>query len=442
MCGKTPFITRWASCTDQGPVRKDNQDAMFAGVVKNADGRDVVALCVADGVGGGQRGALASRLAVQSLQAFLVGHSFSSLEELKAFVPGWLERLNAEIQAAAGADESVNTTLTVCFILGAESLLVHVGDTRLYVVAGGRCRLVTRDHTARNELLLDGASEDEVESVGGNVLARCLGSSCQGEVRFDCESGFLDASAPGWVIVCSDGVHGRVGASELLGFCQAAGGADGLARTLVQAALAAGTRDNATAAVCRLGPVPVAKPVLRGRGGRRRRVWTVTVGAAAAAILVVAARLAWVAGRDAESPHGKQPIEPEAESGKTKELKEAMSTGVVVSVSQSNGVVVVLKDFDGLYTVPTNMESVEITCDAGSDVIAVWNSHQSVSNMYAKLGWNFVPLTTNGFKKVADSFSNWLDPSGRTNMTSVVTNQTQVVCVVSNGTVISIIKKK
>lgn len=247
---------KWHVCSDPGP-RSMNQDSAFAGLVQNAAGVDTVVLCVADGVGGGEHGEKASRLAVEAVQDLIREHSFTRLSELELDLVGkGLNELNEAIQRLADQDESVNTTLTLCFILGDESLLFHVGDSRLYVVDDQGCRQFTKDHTVLQEVLDQGGDEDAVDTRVGRALARYLGTG--GAADVDVARNFMPPDRPCWLVLTSDGVHGCMDSTTLLRLCGAGGSAQQVALRLVQSALEAPTKDNATAVVYRSGPsVPV-----------------------------------------------------------------------------------------------------------------------------------------------------------------------------------------
>lgn len=577
--------THCSSFTDIGPVRKDNQDAMFSGIVKNGDGMDVVVVCVADGVGGTHHGAKASLLAVQSLQSFVLSHSFGTLEDIRAFIPAWLEKLNADIQEVGGTEESVNTTLTACFIFRNESLLVHVGDTRLYIVSDEKARLITHDHTLRNKMLRDGASEEDIEGVGENILASCLGSSCYGDVSYDCLSGFVDMKNPCWVIISSDGVHGKVGSADLIGLCQSAETVDGLAKDLVRTALAMGTRDNATAAVYRIGVMPVKTPPVMGfadlphehqTDGLRKTLIGSTVdgfssiqwrkwGAIAATILLFSFFAAmgvviafWnnsdkedrdegrgvtsspvvraetdnlkpntpledkqqesaYANRDAS--HGAKDLTISREAGssnieernenqqifneygersgpfinsttnRTKDQLDRLSIGEIVWFT-SPGLKQKMNMGGGVESIKSSRHNVElpmakldekstknilqgkalppqsnefaindqqervaanrddrhdfiyikITCEAGSNLIDVWNKDPQVVEKYNNRGWNFKPMDLDVFKKRLDVVQSWLDDSLR-KTTPVLKQKTDIRVGVSSNGVVELIKK-
>jgi PPM family protein phosphatase len=147
LAGKEDTMTadlflRCAAVNDRGLVRPVNQDVAYAGV-------DILA--VADGFG--PRGERASAIAVEAL----VRHRPAAGDVLVA------------LQEAAGhADESVRTfaatepgsdtgtTLTALAWSGSQLALVHVGDSRAYLLRDGELLRLTHDHTVVQEMVDDG----------------------------------------------------------------------------------------------------------------------------------------------------------------------------------------------------------------------------------------------------------------------------------------------
>ena len=126
-------VTELASASDVGRVRSDNQDL------------DLLApplIAVADGMGGHKGGGTAARMAVDALRA--VGSTTDPADLLVA-----LRDANAAIAAAADADPELagmGTTTTAGIVDSGVLYLVHVGDSRAYLVRGGRIVQITDDH--------------------------------------------------------------------------------------------------------------------------------------------------------------------------------------------------------------------------------------------------------------------------------------------------------
>jgi serine/threonine protein phosphatase PrpC len=226
--------------SQRGP-RDLNED--FAGAVRAPSGEEARGLiaAIADGVSSGGGGLEAAQTTVMGLLAdyFATPDAWEAtvaLDRLIGAQNNWLASHNARRQ-----DQRTGlTTLTALALQGHHYTLAHVGDTRAWHVradgAGGAVEVsrLTQDHAFDQRDLKSRLTR----AVGLDDQVRV--DYAQGEVRVgDC------------FVLTTDGVHGvlkdaRIGALALAGDVGAASDA------LVQAALAAGTRDNATALVLRV----------------------------------------------------------------------------------------------------------------------------------------------------------------------------------------------
>jgi PPM family protein phosphatase len=156
--------------THVGQVRTGNEDAYLL---------EPPMYAVADGMGGHRGGEVASQLALTT-----IAESFR-----KGAVPfaDQVQAANRAVFERAGADRNLagmGTTLTAAVIQGDLAHLVHVGDSRAYLLRAGALRQLTDDHTLVNRMVKAGeitAAEAEVHPHR-NVLVRALGtvtaSSC------------------------------------------------------------------------------------------------------------------------------------------------------------------------------------------------------------------------------------------------------------------------
>jgi len=233
-------LTELASASDVGRVRSDNQDL------------DLLApplIAVADGMGGHKGGATAARMAVDSLRE--VGTTTDP-----AALLGALKQANTAIVAAAVADpdlEGMGTTTTAGFVDAGVLYLVHVGDSRAYLVRDGRMVQVTDDHSIVAEMVRRGAlSEADAEHhPARHVITRALGVDIDVEVdalRVDLEPGDV-------VLLCTDGLSGPVDDDEILAAIDGAGTLNEAAATLIALANDAGGPDNVTVVLARVDAV-------------------------------------------------------------------------------------------------------------------------------------------------------------------------------------------
>lgn len=169
------------AATDTGG-RPDNEDAVYVGEVSSVD--PLVAgvsagylLVVADGVGGHERGEVASQLAVETLRDAFASDpgADAALLMKQAF-----RRANARIfengQAADGAP-TMGTTLVAAMLRGKYATIASIGDSRAYLIRANRLTQVTKDHSLVAEQVAQGqmTQQEARESPHRNVLIHALG---------------------------------------------------------------------------------------------------------------------------------------------------------------------------------------------------------------------------------------------------------------------------
>ena len=199
---------RYAAVSDVGLRREENQDAF--GVIERPCFK---AFIVADGMGGAQGGATASRLAVDTLTGILNERDEIDAE---AFVTA-VYQCNSRIfeRAAESADLlGMGTTFVALLFKDTSLYIVHVGDSRAYRIRSGKVKLLTEDHTLVKELVKSGAiSVEQAENHPiSHMLTRSLGPS--EETLVDCAVS-PDGPVQGDVyLLCSDGLYNHVNEDE------------------------------------------------------------------------------------------------------------------------------------------------------------------------------------------------------------------------------------
>ena len=206
---------------------------------------------VADGMGGHTAGQVASEMAAEAaLRAVrtLQGASASLAEKLRYAVTS----ANREIYQTGRQQPELagmGTTLVAVLVLEGRVALAHVGDSRAYLVRGGRIRQLTDDHSVVGELLRRREiSEDAArEHPHRHVLTRALG------VRPAVEPDLAELSPePDDVFVlCSDGLTVHVEDDEIGEHVIGAADPDACVESLVDLANARGGDDNITVLVLR-----------------------------------------------------------------------------------------------------------------------------------------------------------------------------------------------
>jgi protein phosphatase len=203
--------------TDVGKARDRNEDAHGHVAPANpAQARSHGWLFVlADGVGGHERGEVASRLAVDCL---LKGFRESRAgEPHTTLLPRLAEQANLRVyeagRAAAPGGARMATTLVACALRHDRAVIAHVGDSRCYLVRRGRATQLTRDHTVANEHLRMGliSAGESSQSSNRHLLLRSLGNDLFVSVDVN-----QTQVVPGDVLLlCCDGLHGAVEAPDM-----------------------------------------------------------------------------------------------------------------------------------------------------------------------------------------------------------------------------------
>lgn len=229
--------------SDRGRVRDNNEDYASRSRVENETGEAFALWLVADGVGGGPKGEEASRLAVETVLSGLVR---PWTDPAVALVGAY--RLANERVRALTTSHAAATTLVTALVreLDGRAWVANVGDSRAYVLAHGTLNCVTVDHSLTGAEVAAGRMSRLAARTapGRNVLTRALGSA---EAVVVDVFGPLDLGDGDRLVLCTDGVYTLLDDATILRLASLR--LDDAAGTLVEAAVAAGGKDNATACV-------------------------------------------------------------------------------------------------------------------------------------------------------------------------------------------------
>jgi serine/threonine protein phosphatase PrpC len=246
--------------TDVGRRRQINEDALF-----RDDERGFYV--VADGVGGHNKGEIASREAVEQLRMWVYGAD-RDLERLVAQVRGgsddavWEIRrlLESGVKSACymvyGLAEldpekkGMSTTLSALLIRANLAFAVHVGDSRVYRVRGASVLQLTEDHTLINYKVKHGMmTKAEAERAAGkNVITRAVGHKDYVQV----DTADIDVAPTDRFLLCSDGLHGYFGDDAEVAELCSDGSLEECAEAAIGMANQRGGKDNITAVVIEL----------------------------------------------------------------------------------------------------------------------------------------------------------------------------------------------
>lgn len=232
-----------------GRVREHNEDAVLCCPELNL-------WAIADGMGGHQRGEVASATALETL------HEVTARgEDLVAAI----HAANAAVIAAAGQDSGargMGTTVVAVQFVGADFAVAWIGDSRAYRVSADSISPLTRDHSWVQMMVDAGAmSADEARSdPRRNIILQCVGQTGQplevGLVRGTLEPDEL-------LLLCSDGLTGELTDQQIQQLCATAGTLDELVAQLIELANQMGGKDNISCIV--LGRSVPETPVVEAR---------------------------------------------------------------------------------------------------------------------------------------------------------------------------------
>lgn len=243
------LVARAAARTDVGRVRENNEDRVGLW----ARGGVVLAL-VADGMGGAAAGEEASRLAMEAVQADFMGQPRGS--EILDTLPDdeVAEKLRIAVRRANRAVihrttahpefQGMGTTITLAFVRDRRAVIVHVGDSRAYLVKTreGWINQITDDHSFVEALLAAGHITQEQAAIHPmrNVLYRALGQFDDADA--DVYTRVLEEDDR--LILCSDGLTRHVSAEEIAAIASENEEPSAITKALVDLANARGGQDN------------------------------------------------------------------------------------------------------------------------------------------------------------------------------------------------------
>jgi PPM family protein phosphatase len=210
-------------------------------------------MAVADGMGGGGRGELASRLAIREAWD-LAGRTTSwvmklhdlNTNELTERVEGFVYMMQQAFlqEYAANPDFSNSgTTWTSVYLVSGFAILAQIGDSPSFLWRDGTFRRITTDHTVEQEFVAAGVSP-EIAGKYSNMLTRCL--------RYDSLKDRPDVYHmrlhPGdQLLLCTDGLTDMVSEQEIAACLDNSPTAQVACDALISLALDAGGKDNITA---------------------------------------------------------------------------------------------------------------------------------------------------------------------------------------------------
>jgi len=247
----------FAHLSDDGRTRDHNEDCL--GVVVPATPELAHShgwlFALADGVGGHDRGEVASATAIQHLrQGF---SNSSSKESINALLGRLAKEANTQVyetgKRTGPGGSNMATTLVACVLRHDQMAVVHAGDSRCYRIRDRAAVQLTRDHTVANEHLRMGAisAVTAASAETRHMLTRSLGNDLFLNVDLSDHPLF-----PGDVfLLCSDGLHNSVDLPDLTSVVRSGVDLSAAARKLVALANERDGSDNITVLLIRVRDV-------------------------------------------------------------------------------------------------------------------------------------------------------------------------------------------
>ncbi|GAA5105840.1 PP2C family protein-serine/threonine phosphatase [Haloechinothrix salitolerans] len=250
------LVLRYAARSDRGLVRSNNQDAVYAGPRL---------LALADGMGGHAAGEVASKVVIAALAPLDDDEPGDDLlSQLRESVIGGNNAI-AELVENEPELEGMGTTLTAILFSGSTLGLVHIGDSRAYLLRGGQLTQITHDDTFVQKLQDEGRiTEEEADShPQRSLLLKALtGHEVEPSLTI------REARAGDRYLLCSDGLSGMVSRQTLEEAIKITD-AQECADRMIELALKGGGTDNVTVIVADVVDVDYGDdaPIIGGAAG-------------------------------------------------------------------------------------------------------------------------------------------------------------------------------
>lgn len=226
---------RFAAGSHKGMIREGNEDSGYAGPRL---------LAIADGMGGAAAGEVASSEAISTIVA--LDDDVPGSDILTSLGTA-VQRANDQLRSMVEDDpqlEGMGTTLTALLWTGQRLGLVHVGDSRAYLLRDGVLTQITQDHTWVQRLVDEGriTEEEATTHPQRSLLMRALGSGDHVEPDLS----IREVRAGDRYLICSDGLSGVVSHQTLEDTLASYQGPQETVQQLIELALRGGGPDNIT----------------------------------------------------------------------------------------------------------------------------------------------------------------------------------------------------
>jgi protein phosphatase len=237
-----------AGLTDTGMLREHNEDnyRLPVQVDPNTLQTKGYLYVLADGMGGHQKGEIASEVTVEAIPAEYYA-SVATLADTKvedAIIEALSEAIAKANSQVMEATEGGGTTVVTAVLHHDVLVIMNVGDSRAYLLRNNELTLISRDHSLVSRLVEMGkiTPEEALTHPRRNVLYQALGQGSDLQVHVVTEKLQMDDC----IILCSDGLWGEIHEDELKAILISAESPQKAVQVLIDKANAAGGSDNIT----------------------------------------------------------------------------------------------------------------------------------------------------------------------------------------------------
>ena len=265
------FKLQPAAATHVGKVRRRNED--HHAVIRNTRSRQVLfsnlpkdsltfpddevyGMVVADGIGGGASGDVASQLALITMlelasraTSWVMKMTDLEAQEIHQRVEAYVSEIQKTLRSYGRSDSELagmGTTWTSAHVLGPHAIVVQIGDSRAYVYRDDELQLITRDQTLGQEMADAGMPEEEVR-LFRHILTNSFGGDAD-EVQ--AEVYHLEIEPGNRLLLCTDGLSDMVDDSVIADVLAQQLEPQSTCDQLICRALDAGGKDNITVVLC------------------------------------------------------------------------------------------------------------------------------------------------------------------------------------------------
>jgi len=265
---------RFAAVSHVGLLREGNEDSVYAGPQ---------VLAVADGMGGHAAGEVASAVAIAALR-----HLDSDVpgSDLLDVLRASAESANEHLRDMVAGDptlEGMGTTLTALLFAGSRIGLLHIGDSRAYLLRDGRIGQITHDHTLVQRLVDEGRISEQ--EAGSHPQRSLITRALDGREGIEPDLSVREARPGDRYLLCTDGLTGPVSSLDTLQEALQVADPQSSCERLLELALRGGGPDNVTVIVADVvdGGGAAAAPVVAGAAAHAAASLPDQVGDSAAA---------------------------------------------------------------------------------------------------------------------------------------------------------------